>query len=127
MTSPLGKQGTDDKLHLQIRTYHPLAICYNDQSPLENHHLAAAVRITLSPEYRHLFVSGTHVSGNSLTNWYYLVALFEGLQWQCCCPVATHSSFTTTSAALMRDAGGTLKHLRVWYLAICDNSDVVNY
>ncbi|DBB07279.1 TPA: hypothetical protein ACH3X3_008783 [Trebouxia sp. C0006] len=37
-----------------IRTYHPLAICYNDQSPLENHHLAAASRITIL-EFRHVF------------------------------------------------------------------------
>ena len=39
---------------MQIRTCHPLAICYNDQSPLENHHLAAAVRTTMLPEYRYI-------------------------------------------------------------------------
>ncbi|KAL3147885.1 putative 3',5'-cyclic phosphodiesterase pde-3, variant 2 [Trebouxia sp. C0010 RCD-2024] len=37
-----------------IRTYHPWAVCYNDQSPLENHHLAAAVRFSFQPEYRHV-------------------------------------------------------------------------
>ncbi|KAL3130461.1 hypothetical protein ABBQ38_008282 [Trebouxia sp. C0009 RCD-2024] len=34
-----------------IRTYHPWAVCYNDQSPLENHHLAAAVRFSFQAEY----------------------------------------------------------------------------
>ncbi len=57
---------SDAKLCLQIRTYHPLAICYNDQSPLENHHLAAASRITIL-EFRHVFVSIIHVPGNRLT------------------------------------------------------------
>lgn len=41
----------------QIRTYHPWAICYNDQSPLENHHLAAAVRFSFLAECRHVPVS----------------------------------------------------------------------
>ncbi len=68
MATPPCQQGTDDKLCLQIRTYHPLAICYNDQSPLENHRLAAAVRISMLPEFRPLFVSIIHMSGNSLTN-----------------------------------------------------------
>ena len=42
---------------MQIKTAHPLAITYNDQSPLENHHHAAAVRLLLQPEYRYLPVS----------------------------------------------------------------------
>lgn len=42
---------------LQIKTLHPLAVTYNDQSPLENHHHAAAVRLLLQPEYRYLPVS----------------------------------------------------------------------
>lgn len=33
-----------------IKTAHPLAITYNDQSPLENHHLAAATKENLKPE-----------------------------------------------------------------------------
>ncbi|KAL0039442.1 hypothetical protein WJX79_008577 [Trebouxia sp. C0005] len=33
-----------------IKTAHPLSITYNDQSPLENHHLAAAVRHIFDPE-----------------------------------------------------------------------------
>ena len=33
-----------------IKTFHPLAVMYNDQSPLENHHLAAAVRVMQRPE-----------------------------------------------------------------------------
>ena len=42
---------------MQIKTLHPLAVTYNDQSPLENHHHAAAVRLLLQPEYRYLPVS----------------------------------------------------------------------
>ena len=34
-----------------IKTAHPLAITYNDQSPLENHHLAAATVENLQPEH----------------------------------------------------------------------------
>ena len=33
-----------------IKSFHPLAVMYNDISPLENHHLAAAVRVMLRPE-----------------------------------------------------------------------------
>ena len=33
-----------------IKTAHPLAITYNDQSPLENHHLSAAVRVLHHPD-----------------------------------------------------------------------------
>ena len=40
-----------------IRTAHPLAITYSDQSPLENHHIAAATRVFLEPECRYLRVS----------------------------------------------------------------------
>ncbi|KAL0017811.1 hypothetical protein WJX77_012263 [Trebouxia sp. C0004] len=37
-----------------IKTSHPLAITYNDQSPLENHHHAAAVRVQVQPEHRYI-------------------------------------------------------------------------
>lgn len=40
-----------------IKTAHPLAITYNDQSPLENHHLAAAVRLMFDPELSYRPVS----------------------------------------------------------------------
>ncbi|KAA6427408.1 MAG: hypothetical protein FRX49_02072 [Trebouxia sp. A1-2] len=33
-----------------IKTFHPLAVMYNDISPLENHHVAAAVRVMFRPE-----------------------------------------------------------------------------
>lgn len=33
-----------------IKTAHPLAITYSDQSPLEHHHVAAATRVFLEPE-----------------------------------------------------------------------------
>ena len=33
-----------------VKTYHPLAITYNDQSPLENHHVAAATRLLKEPD-----------------------------------------------------------------------------
>lgn len=35
-----------------IKSFHPLAVMYNDISPLENHHLAAAVRVMQRPECR---------------------------------------------------------------------------
>ncbi|KAL0050499.1 hypothetical protein WJX82_000833 [Trebouxia sp. C0006] len=40
-----------------IKTSHPLAITYNDQSPLENHHHAAAVRVLIQPEHRYIPMS----------------------------------------------------------------------
>ncbi|DBB14759.1 TPA: hypothetical protein ACH3X3_004373 [Trebouxia sp. C0006] len=40
-----------------IKTAHPLAITYNDQSPLENHHLAAAVRLMFDPDLSYLPMS----------------------------------------------------------------------
>ncbi|DBB02838.1 TPA: hypothetical protein ACH3X1_013663 [Trebouxia sp. C0004] len=41
----------------QIKTSHPLAITYNDQSPLENQHHAAAVRVLIQPEHRYILLS----------------------------------------------------------------------
>ena len=40
-----------------IKTFHPLAGLYNDQSPLENHHVSAAVSLLKNPEYAYLSVS----------------------------------------------------------------------
>lgn len=37
-----------------IKTQHPLAWLYNDQSPLENHHVSAAVSLLTVPEYGYL-------------------------------------------------------------------------
>ena len=37
-----------------IKSHHPLAITYNDQSPLENHHLASACRLLIQPEYQYI-------------------------------------------------------------------------
>ena len=34
-----------------IKTAHPLAVTYNDSSPLENHHLAASSRVLYTPEF----------------------------------------------------------------------------
>lgn len=33
-----------------IKTSHRLAVMYNDISPLENHHLAAAIRVMMRPD-----------------------------------------------------------------------------
>ena len=57
----------EDCLPIQIRTCHPLAICYNDQSPLENHHLAAAVRTVLQTEHRFMSVSPQLISSNLMS------------------------------------------------------------
>jgi len=42
-----------------IKSFHPLAVMYNDISPLENHHVAAAVRVMLRPECMFCSVSPT--------------------------------------------------------------------
>ena len=39
-----------------IKTQHPLALLYNDQSPLENHHMSAAVSLLRVPECAYLSV-----------------------------------------------------------------------
>ena len=43
-----------------IKTAHPLAVTYNDMSPLENHHLAASVRVLNAPECWYFPVSCAH-------------------------------------------------------------------
>ena len=40
-----------------IKTAHPLAITYSDNSPLEHHHIAAATRVFLEPECQYFTVS----------------------------------------------------------------------
>ena len=40
-----------------IKTAHPITLIYNDQSPLENHHLAAAFRIFIDPACQYMMVS----------------------------------------------------------------------
>lgn len=42
-----------------IKTAHPITLIYNDQSPLENHHLAAAFRIFIDPACQYMMVSMT--------------------------------------------------------------------
>lgn len=40
-----------------IKTGHPLAIQYNDVSPLENHHCAAAAGLLFDPQYQYIQVN----------------------------------------------------------------------
>lgn len=40
-----------------IKTAHPIALTYNDQSPLENHHLAQAFAVFLEPQCQYVRVS----------------------------------------------------------------------
>ena len=40
-----------------IKTFHPLAMTYNDMSPLENHHLAAAALLLHQPQHSFIPVS----------------------------------------------------------------------
>ena len=40
-----------------IKTVHPIALVYNDQSPLENHHLAAAFGLFIDPSMQYMTVS----------------------------------------------------------------------
>ena len=42
-----------------IKTAHPLAITYNDISPLENHHLSAAISLIHTPDCCYLPVRST--------------------------------------------------------------------
>ncbi|KAL0037875.1 hypothetical protein WJX79_003284 [Trebouxia sp. C0005] len=37
-----------------IKTSHALAVRYNDQSPLENHHMSAAVQLLFQPDYSYI-------------------------------------------------------------------------
>lgn len=39
-----------------IKTAHPLALLYNDASPLENHHISAAAQLLMLPEYGYIQV-----------------------------------------------------------------------
>ena len=39
-----------------IKTSHPLAVTYNDQSPLENHHVSAAMKLSVVPDSAYLAV-----------------------------------------------------------------------
>ncbi|DBB02619.1 TPA: putative 3',5'-cyclic phosphodiesterase pde-3 [Trebouxia sp. C0006] len=47
-----------------IKTFHPLAMTYNDISPLENHHLASALVLLHQPQ--HLFLSKERVSAEQV-------------------------------------------------------------
>ena len=38
------------------KTAHPLALLYNDISPLENHHISAAASLLMQPEYGYIEV-----------------------------------------------------------------------
>ena len=49
-----------------IKTHHPLAILYNDLSPLENHHISAAVSLLGEPDYAYHAVSRSCFSANWL-------------------------------------------------------------
>ena len=40
-----------------IKTAHPLAITYSDESPLEHHHIAAATTVFLEPDCQYITVS----------------------------------------------------------------------
>lgn len=40
-----------------IKSLHPLALLYNDQSPLENHHVSSSARVMHQPEHMFLPVS----------------------------------------------------------------------
>ena len=47
-----------------VKTAHPLAITYSDQSPLEHHHVAAATRVFLEPECMYFTVRPRTLSGS---------------------------------------------------------------
>ena len=57
-----------------IKSMHPLAVMYNDISPLENHHVAAAVRVMLRPECQ--FCAASPVSLLPVTPFVFLLMYF---------------------------------------------------
>ncbi|KAA6425466.1 MAG: hypothetical protein FRX49_04364, partial [Trebouxia sp. A1-2] len=63
-----------------IKTAHPLSITYNDQSPLENHHLAAAVRHIFDPELAFLPVSSCTIVFSSLAVYTFMYAVHMHVQ-----------------------------------------------
>ena len=46
-----------------IKTHHPFALLYNDQSPLENHHCAATCKLIYDEEFRYLPVGLLKLAG----------------------------------------------------------------
>ena len=49
-----------------IKTASPWAILYNDQSPLENHHCAAAAQLLFEPQYQYIQVRSYTVGASSM-------------------------------------------------------------
>lgn len=47
-----------------IKTHHPFALLYNDQSPLENHHCAATCKLIYDEEFRYLPVGLVKLAGH---------------------------------------------------------------
>ena len=72
-----------------IKTGHPIALVYNDQSPLENHHLAAAFGLYIDPSMQYMPVSsaGLHLhpimSTLSYSGMMHSVVLWHGMAWLC--------------------------------------------
>lgn len=62
-----------------IKTRHPLAITYNDTSPLENHHCASASRLLFSPEYTYFPMQVCHLPSSAKAACVCLPSL-----WQLC-------------------------------------------
>ena len=59
-----------------IKTAHPLAIEYNDQSPLENHHCAAAAKLLFDAQYQYIQVRCPNHTKRLLSS----VALFAAVK-----------------------------------------------
>ncbi|KAL0024765.1 hypothetical protein WJX79_003822 [Trebouxia sp. C0005] len=82
-----------------IKSRHPLAITYNDQSPLENHHLASAVRLLLQPEYQ--YIPASHCSAEA-TAQFRIVAVNQVLGTD----MKKHFDITSRFQAAFKKASG---------------------
>ncbi len=102
---------------VQIRTCHPLAICYNDQSPLENHHLAAAVRTGFVPEHHYVPVTPRQPP-TSMTCLLVIASLCLMLRWLVCSILCFCTACVLRALGSQREKGrkSTVCILESWYL-----------
>ncbi len=94
-----------------IKTAHPLAITYSDQSPLEHHHVAAATRVFLEPKYMYFTVRSHTPSAllNAMCRvMFYLTLLLSNQQHLC--EGCTHAKMTGVPSITPMQATDAMPH-----------------